>query len=129
MGNKISHISFYKSHASFCEPLTFRFADYKSLKSDEDEKWEERRQKAGELELKVTNGVVKYTMEDIDELVAIGKHNEELKNKQVPRMNELNDAEVEVDVKPIKEADFIKAIKLNDQSIGVMDELDFMIEE
>lgn len=100
-----------------------------SLKSDEDEKWEERKQKAGELELKVKNGVIKYTMDDIDELVAIGKHNNELEKKHIPRLTELNDAEVEVDIKPIKEADFIKAIKLNDQSIGVMDELDFLIEE
>ena len=100
-----------------------------SLKSDDDEKWEERRQKAGEMELKVKNGVAKYTLDDINELVAIGKRNAELEGKQVTRLTELNDALVEVDIKPIKEADMIKAVKLNDQSIGVMDELDFLLEE
>ena len=100
-----------------------------SLKGDEADKWNERIQKAVDLENKVKAGEAEYTSDDIKEQKAVSAYLTELTNKKNKLVNELNDAEVEVDIKPIKEADFIKAIKLNDQSIGVMDELDFMIEE
>lgn len=100
-----------------------------SLKGDDSEKWNERIQKAVDLENKVKAGDAEYTSDDIKEQKAVSSYLTELTDKKNKLVNELNDAEVEVDIKPIKEADFIKAIKLNDQSIGVMDELDFMIEE
>lgn len=100
-----------------------------SLKGDDSDKWDERRQKAVELENKAKSGEYTYTEEDIKEHEEVINYLKGMADKKNKLVTELNDAEVEVDIKPIKEADFIKAIKLNDQSIGVMDELDFLVEE
>ena len=100
-----------------------------SLKSEDSDKWDERRQKAVELENKAKSGDYTYTAEDIKEHEEVINYLKGIKDKKDKLFTELNDALVEVDIKTIKEADMIKAIKLNDQSIGVMDELDFLLEE
>lgn len=100
-----------------------------SLKGDDYDAWEKRRQKAAELEAKVSANEAAYTSSDIKEQNEVIAYLKAIADKKNARIKELNEAEVELDIYPIKEAEMIKAIKLNDQSIGVMDELDFLVEE
>ena len=100
-----------------------------SLKGDDFEVWEERRQKAAELEAKVNAGTATYTPADVKEQNEVISYLKGIADKKNARVKELEKVEVELEVFPIKEAEMIKAIKFNDQNIGLMDELSFLIEE
>lgn len=100
-----------------------------SLKDKDADKWEERRQKAAELEAKVNKGEYEYSADDIKEQNAVINYLKNLTDMAKKRMDELNKAEVTIDINTIKDEEMLKAISTNDTAIGVMDELSFLLDE
>lgn len=93
-----------------------------SLKDDKLEEMQKKLEKCRDLENKAKDGYL-YTKEDNDLFVEVNTYFAEYRKKTEDYFKQLSDAEVEVEITEIDDAELLKAIKASELSFSDMEML------
>lgn len=93
-----------------------------SLKDDKLEEMQKKLEKCRDLENKAKDGYL-YTKEDNDLFVEVNTYFAEYRKKTEDYFKQLSDAEVEVEITEIEDAELLKAIKASELSFSDMEML------
>lgn len=93
-----------------------------SLKDDKLEEMQKKLEKCRDLENKAKDGYL-YTKEDNDLFVEVNTYFAEYRKKTEDYFKQLSDAEVEVEIIEIEDAELLKAIKASELSFSDMETL------